>query len=441
MSYNFQTSIFFNLQDFIISSPLYRKYYLLFRALDLSGIKDVNLGIGRTGHSRKAILRAFIVKHFEEIKSIPRLIEYLQNHPVIAELCGFNMNEKLPDETQFYRFLKRINNSVLQRIHHRTNKKLIEKNFVSLHTFIIDSKPVMAATRENNLKNPKRNTTNKRKQPQRNPAATLSYYSYQEINGHKRNFLFFWGYRTHVIVSKEGIPLIELTLPNNHTDAKTAKKLIHKLKRVYRFKKNAIFVADKAYDEKELYDFIIEQLKCQAFIPLNLRNTQTDRKFSVNGTPICDADFEMKYNGLFSETNRTRKKYRCPLKVSKIFANEHPAGCPVKHHRFFNGKQYGCTRYLDVTNDARANIPRESKHFKDTFRLRTEVERYFSRLGDREVEQTTHYKIKVVKNQMTIAHLCLSLLAFAAAILLKQPDKIRCFRTFAHLPIHEQMVA
>ena len=111
MAFNFQTSIFYHLQDFIISSPLYNKYYLLFKALDLSGIKDVNLGVGCTGYSRKALLRAFIIKHCEEIKSMPRLIEYLQNHPVIAELCGFNMTQRLPDESQFYRFLKKIKNS------------------------------------------------------------------------------------------------------------------------------------------------------------------------------------------------------------------------------------------------------------------------------------------------------------------------------------------
>ncbi len=440
MPYNLQTSLFYNLQHFIISSPLYRKYYLIFQALDLSGIKDINPGLGRSGHSRKAILRAFILKHLEEIKSVPSLIEYLQNHPVIAELCGFNMTKSLPDESQFYRFLKEINNSVLENIHHNINKKLIQEDFISLDTFIIDSKPVLAATKENNLKNPNRNTTDKHKRPKRNPSATLGFYSYQEVNSQKKN-MFFWGYRTHVIISKEGIPLVELTLPNNHTDAKTAKKLIRKLKRVYDLKKGAIFIADKAYDEREIYDFIIEQLKCQAVIPLNLRNTQTDRKFSDKGIPICDAGLEMKYNGTFSEGKRTRKKFRCPLKTDKQSAKKHPHGCPIKHQRFFEGKQYGCTRYVDVTNDARANVPRESQQFKKTLKLRTEVERYFSRLGDREVEQTTHYKMKSIKNQMTVAHLCLSLVAYAATILLKRPDKIRSYRTFAHCPFLVQRAA
>jgi transposase len=430
--FNFQTSIFYNLQEFLDSSPLYRKYYLLFTGLDLSDIPDRNKGVGCTGYSRRAMLRAFIVKHLEEIKTVPRLIDYLNSHPVIAELCGFDMRTSLPDKSQFYRFLKTTNNSLLQNIYYRINKQLIEQDSISLDTFIMDSKPIMAATKHNNFKNPNRNTTNKYNKPKRNPAATLGYYCYQNINGIKKNHLFYWGYRTHVIVTKQGIPLIELTLPNNQTDAKVAKKLIKKLKRVYGLKKGSIFIADAGYDEKDLYDFIVEQLKCQAFIPINPRNTQHDKQFSPNGHPICDAGIEMKSNGIMTETKRTRIKYRCPLKVNNKLTEQYPNGCPSNHSRFFEGKQYGCTKYVDITDDARARVPRDSITYQQTYNLRTEVERYFSRLGDREVEQTTHYNLRSIKNQMTIAHLSLSLIAYAAAVLMKQPDKIRCYRTFAH---------
>ncbi len=68
---------------------------------------------------------------------------------------------------------------------------------------------------------------------------------------------------------------------------------------------------------------------------------------------------------------------------------------------------------------------------KKTVEKRIVVEQYFSRLGDREVEQTTHYKLRSVKNQMTIAHLSQSLVALAA-VNLNRFDKIRCFRTFAY---------
>ena len=71
------------------------------------------------------------------------------------------MRKDLPDESQFYRFLKTAKNSLLQQIYYRINKKLIEQDIISLDTFIMDSKPVLAATKDNNLKNPNRNTTNK----------------------------------------------------------------------------------------------------------------------------------------------------------------------------------------------------------------------------------------------------------------------------------------
>jgi hypothetical protein len=119
----------------------------------------------------------------------------------------------------------------------------------------------MAATKENNFKNPNRNTKDKSKIPKRNPAATLSYYSCQVVNGKKENMIFFWGYRTHVIVSKEGIPLVEKTLPNNITDQEVAFSLLKELKRKYKIKKDFLFFADKAYDVRELYTFIVEQMK------------------------------------------------------------------------------------------------------------------------------------------------------------------------------------
>ena len=149
----------------------------------------------------------------------------------------------------------------------------------------------------------------------------------------------------------------------------------------------------------------------------------------------------MKSNSTFSEGKRTRIKFRCPLKVSKNISKEYQDGCPTSNPKFLQGKQYGCTAYIDITNDARVKVPRDSDLFKQTYKQRTEVERYFSRLGEREVEQTTHYKMKSIKNQMTIAHLCLSLIAFAAAILLKRPEKIRCYRTFAHLPLPDAKAA
>ena len=103
---HFQTSLFYDLRELIENAPLLRKYYYLFQALDLSALPDKNYGKGATGYSRHAMLRSFIVKHLEAIKSVPQLIEYLQSIPPLQEMCGFELGS-LPDETQFYRFLKK----------------------------------------------------------------------------------------------------------------------------------------------------------------------------------------------------------------------------------------------------------------------------------------------------------------------------------------------
>lgn len=427
---NLQTSLFYDLQELIRTSSLLRKYYLIFKALDLSALKDKNTGVGADGYSNRAILRALIVKTLEQIKSIPKLIDYLVALPPLQELCGFDLG-CLPDESKFYRFLANTNNSVLKEIFYKNNQTLIDNDIITFDKLIIDSKPVMAATRENNLKNPNRNSRNKYKRPIRNPWATLSYYSCQVINGKKENMLFFWGYRTHVIVTKEGICLVEKTLPNNITDAEVAESLLKELKRRYKFKKGFAVLADKAYDVREFYTFIVEQIKAIPFIPINPRNTKDDKTFGPHGLPICQAGLEMKSVGTWTEGNRQRLKFRCPIKASKKFTKKHGDTCPADNPRFDTGKCYGCTKYLDVTDDARSRVPRDSKKFKQTFKIRETVEQYFARLGDREVEQTTHYKSVAIKNQMTIAHLAATGVAVAAGVLLKQPDKIRCYRTFA----------
>jgi hypothetical protein len=427
---NLQTSFFYDLQELIRSSSLLRKYYLIFKALDLSALKDKNTGVGADGYSNRAILRALIVKTLEQKKSIPQLIEYLEAIPPLQELCGFDLGY-LPDASKFYRFLSNTNNSVLKEIFYNNNQTLIDNDIITFEKLIIDSKPVMAATKENNLKNPNRNSRNKHKKPIRNPWATLGYYSCQVINGKKENMLFFWGYRTHVIVSKEGLCLVEKTLPNNMTDAQVAFSLLKELKRRYKIKKGSAVLADKAYDVRELYTFIVEQVKAKPFIPINPRNQKDDKTFGPHGLPVCEGGFEMKSVGIWIEGNRQRLKFRCPIKASKKLAKKHGNTCPADNPRFNTGKCYGCTKYLDVTDDARSRVPRDSKEFKETFKTRETVEQYFARLGDTEVEQTTHYKPVAIKNQMTIAHLAATAIAVAAGVLLKQPDKIRCYRTFA----------
>ena len=111
-----------------------------------------------------------------------------------------------------------------------------------------------------------------------------------------------------------------------------AKRLINTLKKIYKFKKGVLFIADAAYDVNELYDFIIDKLKCRAFIPINPRATKEPHTLGINGRPLCDADLEMASDGQWFDKSRKaiKHKFICPLKASKLFAKNFPQGCPYR---------------------------------------------------------------------------------------------------------------
>ncbi len=427
-----QFSFFYDYYGVVNSCSFLKKYDALFQAFEMIYNEPNFPAFGRKGYPRSAYLKALIYKQSATIKCISDLVRDLESRPFLAEMCGFNSG-RIPDASQFSRFLSKTPNTFIKELFHKSGKLLVKYKFATLDVIIADSKPIKANTKHNNPKNPNR-SLDKKKNIKRNPMATFSYYSYikQPCSKKKKEFSWFWGYRTHVLISKEGIPLIEVTLPNNQTDDKVAKKLLKKLVRVYGQKKGRLFIGDAGYDNRELYDFIVKQLKGEAFIPLNKRNQQPDKVLGPHGLPECKAGLEMKFNGISPCSSSIRKKFRCPIIAgSKKEQAKLPKQCPVNHERFSQGKFYGCTAYIDITDDNRSQVPRESKRYKDKYKTRTEVERYFSRLGPREVEEVSQYKYRSIRNQMTLAHLSLSLTAVAAALILECPDKIRCYKTFA----------
>jgi hypothetical protein len=415
--------------DEVRALPIVRKYENIFGELDLSHIPEFNRGIGANGNSQHALIRAFIMRSLESLNTVSALIRFLQANPALIYLCGFR-NQVIPHDSQFYRFLKKTNHSVIENLLYKANKTLIEKNVLSLNITAVDSKPVKALTKHNNPKNPCRELKNKNKKIKRNPKATLGYYSYvaaDDQQTQKKHFTFFWGYRSHAVVdATSGLIIVEGTYPNNMSDEKIARKLYKKLKRLYKLKKGMIVIGDKAYDIRDFYTFVVKQIKAEPIIPINLRNTQPDLKYSQKGHRICQAGLEMIPNGIFKEGNRLRLKERCPLKASKEIANKYPAGCPCRNPKF---NRYGCTAYQDLTDDARSRVQRDTPRFKNLYAKRFVVEQAFSRIQELKIEEARHYGFTAIRNANTLDYLALALVALVA-VKIKKPEKIRCFRTF-----------
>ncbi len=409
--------------------PIIQKYEKIFAELDLSHISEFNRGVGANGTSQHALVRAFIIRSLESLKTVPALIRFLNANPALIYFCGFQ-KQIVPHDSQFYRFLKNTKHSVIEDLLFKANKTLIAENVLSLKITAVDSKPVKALTKHNNPKNPHRNQKNKNKKTKRNPKATLGYYSYVPITDpetQKKVFTFFWGYRSHTIVDTEsGLAILEGTYPNNMTDDKVARKIYKKLKRLYKPQKGMIVIADKAYDIRAFYTFIVEQIKGKPIICINPRNTKQDLNYSEKGHRICQAGLEMVHSGIFKDGNRLRLKERCPLKASKKISSKYPNGCPSDNPKY---KSYGCTAYQDLTDDARSRVQRDTPRFNQLYAKRIVVEQIFSRLQELEIENARHYSLTAIRNANTFDYLALALVALAATRM-KKPKKIRCFRTF-----------
>lgn len=423
-----QLSFDFDYEAMLNSNPFLAKYDTLFRAFNLIYDDADFPDLGRKGYARSAFLKALIYKESEGIKHMSDLIRDLSSRPFLMMMCGFPMGQ-IPDASQFSRFLSSSHNSDIQELLHKTVDLLVAEGVTSLDMIIGDSKPIKANTKHNNPKNPSR-SQEKTDKVKRNPDATFGYYSYLKQPTPKgKQSSFFWGYRTHVLISKEGIVLVEVTKPNKISDGEVALMLMKKLKRRFGQKKGRKIILDAAYDSNKIYQFIIEEMKAHPYISLNQRGGKNSDKVAESGRPLCEAGLEMTYNGRTKDRDRVRDKYRCPLK-HKI-ADGLPEQCPINHAKFTEGKGYGCTAYIDTKGKHRAQTPRHSVDYKKTYARRILVEQYFSRLGPRECEEMSVFKYRNVRNQMTIAHLTKNLVAIAAAVILNQPDKIRCHKTFA----------
>lgn len=86
------------LQDISLftATPKARFYDVLLLALDVSPVEGAVSATGRTGYSKSALLRAFIVMKCEGFSRVTDLIDYLNNNLLIAHYCGFDITRSLP---------------------------------------------------------------------------------------------------------------------------------------------------------------------------------------------------------------------------------------------------------------------------------------------------------------------------------------------------------
>ena len=357
----------------------------------------------------------------EGFSQIADLVDFLNNNLLIAFYCGFDIMKPLPSYWTFDRFIQNIDNQILKDIMKTQVLDLARRGIIDASFLGLDSTPNMANTKQNNPKSFINNKFDPQNQPRGDNDCRLGVHTASNQHNEK-NYEFYWGYKNHVLSDCiTGLPIYEMTTGADVADCTVALDVLANTNKFLSIKE-CCFIGDKAYDVKDIYNAVKNDYQGECFIPINKRNTKDPKKLPV-GNLICDAGLAMHKCGKTKSEGRTRQKFCCPFKSSKINS------CPCNHKNWNNGKKNrGCTKYITIPDDYRLSINRDTVEFKSVYALRTECERYNSRFKSTGQERLWVRNGKSAENLNTIAHI--SLLAIAlASVITKSDVSYRCLKS------------
>lgn len=399
------------LQDIALftSAPKAQFYDKLFLNLDLSDFHESTAKTGRSGFSKRALLRAFIVMKCECFSCITDLVDYLNNNLIIAHYCGFDIMKPLPSYWTFDRFINKLDNALLKKLMQSQVLKLSEMGIIDTSFIALDATPISANTHQNNSKAFAKNKFANDNHPKSDKDCGLGVHTASNQHN-ERKFEYYWGYKNHILVDCiTGLPIFEMTTTADVADSTVALDILSQTNDFLSVEE-CTFLGDKGYDVKAIYNTVKDVYHGECVIPLNKRNTKNPKKLA-SGHPICEAGLAMHKDGKFSDNGRTRQKYCCPLKSSKC------ASCPCNHKNWNNGKKHrGCTKYVTLPDDYRLSIDRDCVSFKNIYALRTEAERYNSRFKQTGQERLWVHSFNAAQNLNSVAHIALLAVAHAAVV-------------------------
>jgi hypothetical protein len=416
----------FSLEHLADFNPL-KKYEILFDLLPAGFLDPSVPTVGRPAISKTALLKVLIYKN---LKPLPTLFDTsvdIIDNPSIALRCGLNTG-KNPQaiKERLSSFIRDTPNSLLQKVKNALVTELINLKGISGTVLSIDSCPIAAHVRENNLKTSVKDRFDKSKILVGDPDARLGVIIHFKDNSSKK-VEYFWGYRNHVVIDAlSELPIAEITKPANVSEQSLFIPLFDEAKKSFHLPTKEV-LADAGYDTEQLLLYIVNELKALPRVARNPRcHKHADFKPSASGGLVCIAGFEMLSRGTFLDRGRLRRKFVCPIKHSKKFAATYP-NCPWNLPQFLNGN--GCYAYLRADENIRQSIDYTSASFKKSYNLRTGSERVFSRLLTLCMQNPSVTGLAATANHCTIAHITVLLVALAA-VKTGHKNKIRFVKKF-----------
>jgi len=365
---------------------------------------------GRPSFSKNTLLRSLIYRNLRGLPSLADLAFELENNPVMAEVLGYSTFENPPSKERFSCFLRSTPNQNLQAIRLGLVRELIKEKVITGRVIGLDSCPVEANVKENNLKTSVSDGFDKSRHPAGDPEARLGIKVYYP-RPFKRKIAFFWSYRNHLINDTASeLPLHEATYPADKDEKKVAVPLLRELVSEFRLPVEDV-VADANYDTEDILSYIFKDMKARPVIPRNPRSSQKDPFKVKKDVVLCPADLEMHRKGKMNVHGRIYLQYSCPLHWGKKYQGQYLL-CPAGHPKFITQK--GCNYLMRLSASVRDGIDYGTHRFKKTYNQRSSVERIFSRLLVLAMQEPTVLGLQATQNHCTIAHITVLLVALAA---------------------------
>lgn len=146
--------------------------------------------------------------------------------------------------------------------------ELVSLGEISAHFLSIDSCPVIANVKENNLRTTVKDRYDESKIPNGKPDAKLGVIiTFNKNSG--TQVKYFWGYRSHVVLGAlSELPVVEITKPANVSEQVLFIPLFKQTQQSFNFPIKEV-IADAMYDVEYLLKFLINYLKAT---PRSARN-------------------------------------------------------------------------------------------------------------------------------------------------------------------------
>ncbi|RLB20281.1 MAG: DDE transposase, partial [Deltaproteobacteria bacterium] len=370
-------------------------------------------------------LKALIYRNLRGITKLVELEFELWNNPSIAEPLGLDPRKRPPSDERFSEFLRVHPNGYFQRVREALVYQLITEGVISGRGVGLDSCPIKALVRENNLKTSKKDRYDKYHLPSGDTDVRLGVCVHFPSPFQKK-IHYFWGYRNHIVNDLDSeLPLVETTLQANKDEKKVGLSLLEKLCQDFSLPTEVV-AGDANYDVEAILRYIIEEMKAEAMIPRNPRNTQDTHYTLKKDGVYCQAALPVYRKGKMTVKGITYLQYSCPLHWRKEFRGQYLL-CPAGHPKFL--RQKGRNVLIRMTPSIREKIDYGTQRFKEIYNKRNSVERVFSRLLAISMQNPSVKGLRAVQNHCTIAHITVLLVALTAHRM-GCDDKIRFVKSF-----------